>query len=160
MPGVPANWSTSINNARLQWDDSRVNTFISPYGSSSLNYNTPVTGSVPFAYKMYYSDFPNLGYPNNVPGATINGAGATHSTSTMWFNDNFTWNFVGTMSQSQMKADVHTVVMHEMGHSSGLNHPDVCGAMTSSEVAASMNPNWTKKWTINSDDAWGIQSRY
>ncbi len=157
---VPSSWNTSINNARLQWDDSNVNWY-SPF-NSTLNYNYPVfNAGAAYAWYMSYDSFTAIGWNPAAPGGTLNNTNSSpHSSSRMRFNSDFTWNFSGTFSQALKKADVHTVVMHEMGHSSGLNHPDLCGPMTSAEVASSMNANWTKKWSINSDDAAGIHSRY
>ena len=157
---VPSSWNTSVNNSRKQWDDSHINIY-HPW-NSTLNYyypifNAPFTGS----WYMGYETFASLGLPDTAPGATWNSSNSSnHSWSKMYFNSTWTWNFSGVLNQSQKKADVHTVVMHEMGHSSGLNHPSVCGTMTQSEVASAMNVTWTKKWSINSDDAYGIHSLY
>ncbi len=69
-----------------------------------------------------------------------------------WMNPAYTWNQAGTMNQAQLKADVLTVALHELGHWLQLNHPPVCGAMDANEVAAVMNPNWTAKWVLGADD--------
>lgn len=51
-------------------------------------------------------------------------------------------------------------MIHEFGHSSGLNHPQLCGQLSQNEIDSAMYANWTKKWTTNIDDEWGIQSIY
>ena len=150
-----AGWNTSsVTNANAQWDNGNIS-------GSTLNYNTPLYNQgLAFAYQASFANFSQVGLPNNIPGATSNSSGATHASSWMRFNTTFTWNTSGTMNQAQKQADVRTVALHEMGHASGLNHPSVCGAMTSAEIASAMNPNWTAKWTVNSDDKAGIALRY
>ena len=58
-----------------------------------------------------------------------------------------------------MYVDVRTIAIHELGHEVHLNHPAVCGAMTTNEVLAAMNPNRSKKWFTNTDDIDGLQYR-
>jgi hypothetical protein len=64
------------------------------------------------------------------------------------------------MNLAQQVVDVRTIAVHEQGHSSGLNHPDVCGAMTQAEVDAVMFPDGRYKPNTNSDDRAGVASLY
>lgn len=94
------------------------------------------------------------------PGVTdLRYSGSRITAGNIYLNSTYTWNTVGTMSSSTKRADVRTIAIHEMGHQVYLNHPSSCGSMTSAEVAASMNPNWTKKWYTNSDDKAGTAAR-
>jgi hypothetical protein len=122
-------------------------------GVSNLHYNFPNFNFT--SYKDFNADalpFSFVGYPANVPGVTVNNSGATHSKSTVHLNSDFKWYTNGTMNEANRWADIGTVAGHEFGHSAGLNHPGVCGAMTAAEHAAVMHPNWTTKWAINGDD--------
>ncbi len=156
---VPGSWDSSINNSRVEWDNQTVNAWW-PH-TSTLNIPYPEFNPYgPYQWNMYYGNFVSWGIPNSWPGATYNGSGSTHSTSSMYFNSNWSWNFNGTLNEASMQADVHTVVMHEMGHANGLGHPWDCGSMTTAEQQSAMNADFTRKWDINSDDAAGIHARY
>ncbi|CAN5516294.1 hypothetical protein BH20CHL7_BH20CHL7_08460 [soil metagenome] len=86
--------------------------------------------------------------------------GNTINSTNTWFNLAFTWNADGIMNQGQMKADVTTVGLHEMGHWLTVLHPSDCGAMDAAEVAAVMNPNWVKKWVLGADDKAASAAKY
>jgi hypothetical protein len=130
---------------------------------SALHYGLVFNDGSPNRYHTINRvNFSSAGFPTNIPGAAtrsgfVNGR---HQYSHVYLNSLFSWNTVGTMNESLNQADVHTVAMHEVGHSSGLNHPSVCGPMTTAEVAAAMNPNWQKKWNLNSDDQSGLDGLY
>ena len=155
MSPLIAGWNqTSVTNANAQWDNGNIS-------GSTLNYNTPLYNQgMVYSYQGSFANFSQIGLPDSWPGATSNSLGTTHASSWMRFNNTFTWNTSGTMNGTLKQADVRTIAVHEMGHASGLNHPDVCGAMDSAEIASAMNPNWTQKWTVNSDDKAGIALRY
>lgn len=74
-----------------------------------------------------------------------------------------TWscNASGNLDQSRKIADITTVVLHEAGHWLTLVHPEQCGSpFTVAEEAAVMHVNWTRKWSLNSDDQAGIAAIY
>jgi hypothetical protein len=118
-------------------------------------------------FRLVYSNTTALGLSDS-PGVVVNsttyGGDATqasHSYSIARYNSSWTWNESGDFDQANQEADVRTVVLHEFGHSHGLAHPSVCGnPYTSAEMEAVMTPDFTKKWTIRSDDSSGIDARY
>jgi hypothetical protein len=89
----------------------------------------------------------------------VNANGIIQSANS-WLNPAFTWNADGVMNQAQKKADVTTIVLHEIGHWFELLHPSDCGAMNANEVAAVMNPNWQRKWSVNTHDKAGAAAIY
>lgn len=101
---------------------------------------------------------------NGAPGITKSTVftGTTNLAATnTWLDPGWNWNTTGVMNQAQRKVDVKTVNLHEMGHWQRLLHPSDCaGGMTAAEVAAVMNPNWTKKWSTNSDDQDATRAQY
>ncbi|MCE1173935.1 MAG: matrixin family metalloprotease [Propionibacteriales bacterium] len=145
---LPSSWDSSIKAAAAQWSgvpgaDWRVSWlgigFIGPIIGGDISKSTPAGGF------------------GGAPAVTVLVAsGGNLSSSNIFLNPAYTWNTSGTMNQASQKADVRTVVVHELGHWVVLNHPNQCGAMTSAETASAMNPNWKKKWTINSDDKAGL----
>jgi hypothetical protein len=147
---VPSNWNSAINSSRSDWN-----------GIDTLSYAYPIFSShITTNFNLFYSDFSNIGWPD-VPGGTVNSSSSVpHLSSTVRLNSDFTWNLTGQMDQAAYEADVRTVLTHELGHSSGLHHPNVCGSMTSDEEQAVMHPNWTKKWATNVDDDNGIRAIY
>lgn len=147
---VPSSWGGAIQASANAWNGKANWTFrYVPYGQYG-----------PYFGAVYRASFRSRGYPA-VPGLTqhhVNSAGqpANHS---MYLNSDFTWNLSGTMNQTYKKADVRTVVTHELGHFFILVHPNECtGTVTDAEKAAVMNPNWRTKWTPNSDDIAGLKS--
>ncbi len=155
-PSVPSTWNTAITSARAQWNG---------ISGSTLHYYTPTFNSniANPEFQLYLADFGYAGLPD-VPGISLGADVAKHSTVSIALNSNFTWNTSGTMSQSGRKVDVWTIVVHEMGHASGLAHPyaSVCGSghPTTAEKASVMYVDWTKKRYPNADDKAGIASRY
>lgn len=92
-------------------------------------------------------------------GTSFGGSGAvgSHSYSLVRYNSDWVWFTDGTMSEEFGAADVKTVVLHEFGHTHGLDHPNNCTDLpydlyTADERAAVMTPDFTKKWQINADD--------
>ncbi len=148
---VPTGWDSTVNNARIDWNG---------IAGSTWSYSTPSrTVTTSSAYVISNVDFSANGW-QNVPGYTIlTISGSQITKARQYQNTDYSWNFSGTMV-SGSQADVHTVVMHEMGHILGLLHPLYCGTMTAAEQAAAMNPDWTKKWDTNSDDEAGAATLY
>ena len=61
------------------------------------------------------------------------------------------------------QADAQTVVLHELGHAHGLDHPDFNSWFVSQPEAAQtavMNPSFVVRRALNSDDVDGIRYLY
>lgn len=113
---------------------------------------------------MFLASFGSLGW-QDAPGLTFNNSNSSpHTVSDVYLNNDYFWYTDGTMSQSQHKADIRTVLTHEVGHSSGLAHTDNtivdCRPVGTSEIQGVMYISWTKKWDTRSDDIAGIQNLY
>jgi hypothetical protein len=151
-PGVPSSWNGAIMSSVFAWNGVR----------STLNYfnpqfNTTAAGD----FELRIVDFSDQGLGSD-PGRTFNSTKySPHARSTIYLNSDYTWYTNGTMNYALKKADVQTVVTHEVGHASGLEHPDFCHEPPSpAEKSAVMTVTWTKKWTIGSDDRDGIRALY
>jgi hypothetical protein len=77
-----------------------------------------------------------------------------------YFDPSWSWNASGVMDQASRKADVTTVVMHEMGHWLRLKHPSQCHPPSNAEIAAVMQPIWTAKWSLAPDDRAASAAKY
>ncbi len=142
-------WDTPVSQGRHQWNNiANSNWYYGvPYRSDQSNY----------VFRVDFIDFSAAGYPN-VPGATVpTYSGTTVTKTIIHMNSDYSWN--GNMVPG-VSADRRTVLVHEFGHPLVLLHPGDCGSMTSDEVAAAMNPNWTTKHVTNSDDKAGIAVLY
>jgi hypothetical protein len=141
-------------NAILGWNGVAGSTF-------RFDYYPPGSLGPPWGGWVH---FDNQGAPafQGAPGVTITWKnGSTIYRAETWLNPAFSWNANGVMNQQQSQADVHTVTMHEMGHWLTLVHPSQCGEpITAAEAGAVMHPNWTTKWSLNSDDRAGSAYMY
>lgn len=145
-PAVPAAWDTAIKKSMKQWNN-----------IPSANWTIKYTASTDAHIKVGYST-PNGGFPGMAPGVTklqVNSSGQIVG-GNVFLNPAFSWNLNGNLNQANQVADVRTITTHELGHELRLTHPANCGTpMTAAEKASAMNPNYKKKWTINSDDKAG-----
>lgn len=147
---IPTSWHSAINSSRQAWN-----------GIDTLYYAPPnFSPGLAQWFNLFYVDFSAAGYADN-PGVTFNnGNYSPHSVSNVYLNSDFTWNTTGVMDQATRKTDVRTVATHELGHSAGLAHPQLCGQLSNDETHSVMYANWTKKWSTNIDDQRGIQALY
>jgi hypothetical protein len=148
---IPAGWNAQVSAAVVQWNN------IEP----ALFYHSPIFYTNNLGdFNLWRADFSNNGWMD-FPSVTFNTSNnSPHVASNVYTNTDFSWNTTGVMNQNARNADVRTVTIHEFGHSSGLNHPQLCGQLSQNEIDSAMYANWTKKWTTNIDDDWGIQSIY
>lgn len=140
---VPSGWIDAIKGSVSQWNNISGANWTLDYSPSSavqftIRYATPTGG---------FGGAPGLTVIETL-GSSVNGGD-------VYLNPNWTWNLVGNLNQANQVADVRTVTVHELGHELVLVHPSQCGTMTDAERASAMNPNFTKKWSINSDDRAG-----
>jgi hypothetical protein len=153
--GMSTSWASAMSAAVGQWDrrggsDWRIG-WLGINSSSSSTITISLTGSAPGAGFAGNPAYTYLVVPNSTEGEITSG--------NVYLNSAYAWNLTGVMSQSQKKVDVQTILVHELGHEVYLNQPAACGSMTSAEVAAAMNNNWTLKRAINSDDGAGVAFR-
>lgn len=152
---IPQAWSASLSASVSAWNGVSGSTW-------SMSYVPPGTFGPPFQggwIGQQGGGVPQAG----VPGWTVSSAtqGASSMTwANTYLNSDWSWNTTGTMNQAQKKADVRTVTTHELGHWLRLLHPNQCHAPSATELAAVMTPDFTKKWTINSDDIAAIAAVY
>lgn len=147
---VPEAWEPALAQAAGQWNN-----------TSAVHYTASFESNQWWNFNLDNTDFAYYGFPD-VPGLTQNQQinNGRHNRSDVHLNNNFNWNVDGVMNQAQRKVDVRTIAVHEIGHSTGLHHPSICGAMTANEVEAAMNPNWTTKRYTRTDDDAGNRALY
>lgn len=148
---IPSAWWSAISSSRAAWNN-----------IDTIYYAYPQFNSYdPGDFNIWPKDFSAAGW-DDVPGATYNTSNANpHVASNVYLNTDWTWNTTGSLDPNHHIADVRTITTHEFGHSSGLAHPYSCDPpYTSAEKAAVMWVDWTKKWTVQSDDRTGISSIY
>ena len=162
---------TAINSANMAFDSSKTNAFDpADPGSSTLNisgttFSTSVTAYDNASFKI--SRQTNTWAWSYKAVAITCFATCTAFTpginkSSIYLNDvnyNFGTAFIGSGPNSTV--DLQTIVLHELGHSHGLGHPDeIHSPMTPAEAASVMYVNSTIKRTLTSDDIKGLQVNY
>lgn len=150
---IPTGFRGAVRNGVINWNGVTNSTWSVSYFPPNPGGGSPTSGGW-----INWGGGPGFGgAPAVTQVSQINGVITSANT---YFNTAFTWNADGIMDQAQMKADVTTVGLHELGHWLMLLHPSQCGAMTAAEVAAVMNPNWTKKWVLGTDDRAASAAKY
>lgn len=141
---VPSGWHNAIKASMNEWNN-----------ISGANWTIQWTSSSDVAFTVRYSN-PSGGF-GGAPGVTAIQINASNQVvgGDVYLNPNWSWNLNGNLNQANKIADVRTVTVHELGHELVLTHPNQCGAMTTAEKNSAMNPDYTKKWNINSDDKAG-----
>ncbi|GAA0809539.1 matrixin family metalloprotease [Spirilliplanes yamanashiensis] len=153
--GIPTPWDAILTASAGQWSGISGSTF--RMTAVARNFNGPIYGGS-------VTHGASSSHRPEAPGVTlISRNGNTITSVRTIFNPRWHFNDTGSFNQSSNppRADVRTVLVHELGHWLVLNHPSACaGAMTASEKASSMNPNFTKKWNTNADDKAGAAAKY
>ena len=109
-------------------------------------------------------DFFQLGWPST-PGMAwrgVNDDGVTHSQAEIYLNTEWTFNLHGVFDRARLLADLRTVVIHELGHTVGLNDQRVaaCAPVTPSEDNSVMNATYYFKQSTRPDDWLGVEALY
>lgn len=170
IPG-PDRWQENVYNMHIQdfvpkgWENAIVASAKQWNGTSKVHYWPVIDSPQYWNFNFDTRDFLWYGWNNAAPGITRNynhdWLSGRHNNSDVSLNTNFTWNLVGNMNQAQMKADVRTVSVHEIGHSTGLDHPKRCGPpVTVDEQNAAMTVAWVQRWTTRVDDDNGNRALY
>ncbi|MEY4397473.1 MAG: hypothetical protein RLZ53_49 [Actinomycetota bacterium] len=162
---------TAIANANMAYDSSKTNAFDpGDPGSSTLHisgttFSTNATAYANATFKISrqtstwtfgsrYVGFTCLGICGTIsPGA---------NRSTIYLNDvnfNFGTSFIPSLTSPTV--DLQTIVLHELGHSHGLGHPEqIHNPFTPAEAASVMYVNETVKRSLTSDDIKGLEVNY
>jgi hypothetical protein len=162
---------TAIANANMAYDSSKTNAFDpADPGSSTLNISGTTFSTSATAYdnaplklsrqtSTWAFEWQYVGMTCFAVCGTIS-PGANKST--IFLNDvdyNFGTSFIP--SSTIPTVDLQTIVLHELGHSHGLGHPQqIHSPMTPAEAASVMYGNGTIKRALTADDIKGLQVNY
>lgn len=142
----PANPTTLVDAAAQKWSKPATGKNFDLY-----NYQN-VSGAVRVSTNA--ANFAASGLPD-IPARTFrlsNSAGQL-SSSTVYVNNTWTWNTSCTHNMSQKNVDFRVIILHELGHSVGLDHDP-------NQTAAVMWPDFTCKLNLQTDDLNGIGALY
>lgn len=133
-------WNTAISESASAWN-----------GKAQFSFTEATSSDTTLFIDLAFLE------GSDAPGVTLNTMHPLDSTvithSKTYLNAYYTWNTSGTMDKANKKTDVKTVAMHEFGHWLVLDHD-------SRYTSAVMWPNWTKKWSLTTDDINGIKAIY
>ncbi|MEJ3750654.1 matrixin family metalloprotease [Actinomycetes bacterium KLBMP 9797] len=158
--GVPTTFPTAMRSGLeggiSQWNRSQ----------SVLHYNPP-DYVVSWPHFKFRGEHRYSSIMGSAPGYALREAivGNTHDFGHLFLSDRFTW-VNGNQDILGGKADTRTIVVHEMGHFTGLNHPDptVCldgTPYTEAETFSVMTTiNTGTRRFLTTDDIAGVQSLY
>ncbi|MGW2562239.1 matrixin family metalloprotease [Streptomyces sp. NPDC001514] len=151
----PSRLRNGLNGGLTQWNRN----------GSGLRYASPTytSGWLIYTFRASHSYTSLMGA---APGyAATQKVGNRHTGGTLYLSNRFTW-VNGSQHISRGKADVQTVVVHEVGHFTGLAHPwrPHCTdgtAYTAAEKASVMTAidRGTRR-KLNSDDVAGVKALY
>lgn len=140
-----AEWNPQINDIQLA----------SVTGTAGDGGSTDGTNDIFFSATRYGESFGSSTLAIAVTQTvSINGGPFERIESDIIFNTAFTWNSYRGTTRSER--DLRRVLIHEMGHSIGLKHPDEAGQT----VSAIMNSITSNVDTVTADDIAGAQSLY
>ena len=163
----PTVWSSNFNSSMIQVSNAMNQKWGSLPNSTLRTGPLFVTSSISAyengGFTMSFGDNWAM-YSNPSPGITFtcascNRAHVSLSTKYIWSN-----RFAAATELSGYwgYVDCSTVILHELGHSYGLDHPDADpnSELTYEEISSVMYPTTSIKRIVTPDDASGIASMY
>ncbi|MBD0712239.1 hypothetical protein BU197_29010 [Streptomyces sp. CBMA291] len=151
----PSNLRAGLNGGLTQWNRT----------GSALRYASPTytSGWQIYAFRASYGYTSLMG---TAPGyAATQKSGSSHTGGTLYLSNKFTW-VNGSQNINAAKADVQTVVVHEVGHFTGLAHPwaphctDGTAYTTAEKNSVMTAINTGTRRALNSDDVAGVTNLY
>jgi hypothetical protein len=152
----PSGMRSGLEGGISQWNRS----------GSILHYNPP-DYVVTWPHYKFMGEFRYSSIMGSAPGYSVRDAfrGNTHDFGTLFLSDRYTW-INGSQDIRGGVADTRTIVVHEMGHFTGLNHPDPAyctdgSTYTVGEQYSVMTPiNTGTRRFLTTDDIAGVESLY
>lgn len=142
-------WNAQLTRSQFSWTTSAATTGKQGDGVNQVFFSKTIYGSSFDKYTLAVTlvdNFDDTGMPT-----------VRNREADLIVNANVTWNSYRGSLQSGT-TDIRRVLLHELGHVLGLDHPDT--AAPAQRVAAIMNSTVSNIETLRSDDVSGVQSLY
>lgn len=157
--GLSASLVSTASSMNLKWGGLSNSTL----QTGNVYVTSSLTAYENASFKMWMEDN-YVTYGDSSPAVTFTCSGCNYARvvlSSRWIWSN---QFVipATNPNYFGYVDSATVILHELGHAYGLDHPDndPNTALTSAEIASVMYVNFTIKRNVTADDISGIASMY
>lgn len=167
-PEYPSTWWSILDASVMRWDSSNVSGSSFNYGGAVAVSDWSTCNYRSFRLSFLLNHWPDVPAKSNNANVT-----PTHTTVDLDYNsyeNGWYFNRDGTMSRSSKNVDLQTITVHEVGHASGMSHPDDpydaygnrsgCGRVSSYEVPGVTYANWTTKPNLAQDDKEGMAVMY
>ena len=139
----PSSTYSDISAAATKWSQ----------GNTGKNFNIYQPPMGPTRVYVTRASFSAQGWPSNPAQTNHYIPDGYLRSSTIYLNSDWSWNTSCDLSQSGHRADLPTIIVHEMGHLVRLLHD-------SNHTEAVMWPDYTCKRQLATDDKNGVGARY